>query len=61
MCSALVRRSRFLFCHWIADSENLIHDKLEAGKADKLFLTMAQEMSFYATAEEPDKQLYGDN
>ena len=47
----------FLFCHWIADSENLIHDKLDAVKADKLFLTMAQEVSIYAIAQEPDDQM----
>jgi hypothetical protein len=48
----------FWFCHWIAESENQIHEKLEAIGADKLFLTMAQEMKVYATAEEADKKLY---
>ena len=48
----------FWFCHWIAESENQIHEKLEAIGADKLFLTMAQEMSVYATSDEPDKKLY---
>ena len=48
----------FWFCHWIAESENQIHEKLEAIGADKLFLTMTQEMSVYATSDEPDKKLY---
>jgi|TARA_A100001015_G_scaffold53699_1_gene58877 hypothetical protein len=48
----------FWFCHWIAESENQIHEKLEAIGADKLFLTMAQEMGVYATSDEPNKKLY---
>ena len=51
----------FWFCHWIAESENQIHEKLESIGADKLFLTMAQEMKVYATADEPDKKLYSKN
>ena len=48
----------FWFCHWIAESENQIHEKLEAIGADKLFLTLPQEMKVYATVEEPDRKLY---
>ena len=44
----------FWFCHWIAESENQIHEKLEAIGADKLFLTMAQEMNVYATSSSPN-------
>ena len=58
MHGALFRRSGFWLCHWIAESESQIHEKLEAIGADKLFLTMPQEMKFYATVEEPDKKLY---
>ncbi len=47
----------FWFCHWIAESENQIHEKLEARGADKLFLTMPQEMKVYATEEKPGKRL----
>ena len=58
MHPALVRRQDFWFCHWIAESENQIHEKLEVIGADKLFLTVPQEMKVYATVEEPDKKLY---
>ena len=48
----------FWFYHWISESENQIHEKLEAIGADKLFLTMPKEMKVYAIAEEPDKTLH---
>ena len=45
----------FWFCHWIAESEDLIHKKLEDLKGDKLFYTLAQEMKSFITFTEPDK------
>ena len=48
----------FRLCHWIAESENQIHEKLEAIGADKLFLTLAQKMKVYADAEEAYKKLF---
>ena len=43
------------FCHWTAESEDLIHKKLENLKGDKLFYTLAQEMKSFITHSEPDK------
>ena len=40
----------FWFCSWIAESDNQIHEKLEAIGARNLFLKMPQEMKVYATA-----------
>ena len=48
----------FWLCHWIAESEKQIHEKLETIGADKLFLTLAQEMKIYADAEEAYKKLF---
>ena len=48
----------FWFCHWIAESEALIHERLEAIGADRFFITMAQEMRVYATSDDPDKKIY---
>ena len=45
----------FWFCHWTAESEDLIHKKLEELKGDKLFYTLAQEMKTFITYTEPDK------
>jgi hypothetical protein len=43
----------FWFCHWFAESEDLIHKKLETLKGDKLFYTMAQEMNSFITSSKP--------
>jgi len=48
----------FWFCLWLAESENQVYQKFKAKRAGKLFLTMAQEMSVYATSDEPDKKHY---
>ena len=45
----------FWFCHWKAESEELIHQKLEALKGDKLFYTLAQEMATFITYSKPDE------
>ena len=45
----------FWFCHWKAESEDLIHKKLEELKGDKLFYTLAQEMKTFITYTEPDQ------
>ncbi len=49
-----VRRSEFLFNQWVADSEDQIHDKFVTTGAGKLFLSMAQEIKDYETAEKPN-------
>ena len=43
----------FWFCHWVAESEDLIHKKLETLKGDKLFYTLAQEMNSFITSLKP--------
>ena len=43
----------FWFCHWVAESEELIHKKLETLKGDKLFYTLAQEMNSFITSSKP--------
>ena len=48
----------FWFCHWIAESEDQIHEKLEAIGADKLVLITPLEIEVYATSE--DKKLYSE-
>ena len=48
------------FCHWTAESEALIHKKLEDLKSDKLFYTLAQEMKSFITHTEPDKDFITD-
>ncbi len=45
----------FWFCHWTAESEELIHKKLEDLKGDKLFYTLAQEMKSFITHTAPDQ------
>ena len=45
----------FWFCHWTAESEDLIHKKLEDLKGDKLFYTLAQEMKSFITHTAPDE------
>ena len=39
----------------MAESEDLIHNKLEALKGDKLFYTLAQEMKNFITHSRPDE------
>ena len=39
----------------MADSEDLIHKKLESLKGDKLFYTLAQEMKHFITFPKPDE------
>ena len=51
----MVKQERLSIRSW---EENQIHEKLEATGANELFLTMAQEMKVYSTADAPDKKLY---
>ena len=43
------------FCHWTANSEDLIHKKLEDLKGDTLFYTLAQEMKSFIAHTAPDE------
>ena len=53
--------TRTLVCHWTAESEDLIHKKLEELKGDKLFYTLAQEMKTFITYTEPDQDFITNN
>ena len=53
--STWIGEQDFWFYHWTAESEDLIHKKLEDLKGDKLFYTLAQEMKSFITHTEPDK------
>ena len=48
----------FWFCHWEADHEDLIHQKLTEVGADGLFFTMLQEMKFYSNSSMGDQKMY---
>ena len=54
--STWIGEQDFWFCHWTAESEDLIHKKLEDLRGDKLFYTLAQNEEFYYHTE-PDKIL----
>ena len=53
--STWIGEQDFWFCHRTAESEDLIHKKLEDLKGDRLFYTLAQEMKTFITHTEPDK------
>ena len=53
--STWIGEQDFWFCHWMAESEDLIHKKLESLKGDKLFYTFAQEMKNFITLSKLDE------
>jgi len=58
--STWVGEQDFWFCHWVAEKEELIHEKLESLKGDRLFLTLAQEMQHFVTTSEPETVFIGE-